>query len=82
LRFGQGWCILYDGAFYAHRADGCLAHSFYMKIPAPNSVSRIGQQNKLFLMPKFQTVRVDNPTVAIHVIFNSKVQLTPVGSTV
>lgn len=41
---------------------------------------RIGQENKLFRMPKFRTMQVDTPAVATHLLPDPKQFLTPVGS--
>ena len=42
--------------------------------------SRVGRHNKLFMMPKFRTMRVDTPAVATHLLSNPKDCLTPIGS--
>ncbi len=41
---------------------------------------RVGQENKLFRMPKFRTMQVDTPAVATHLLPEPKQFLTPVGS--
>jgi O-antigen biosynthesis protein WbqP len=41
---------------------------------------RVGQDNSLFNMPKFRTMRVDTPVVASHLLFNSDNYLTLLGS--
>lgn len=41
---------------------------------------RVGQNNKIFKMPKFRTMRVDTPAVATHLLANPEQFLTPVGS--
>ena len=41
--------------------------------------SRVGRYNKLFMMPKFRTMRVDTPAVATHLLANPKDWLTPIG---
>jgi O-antigen biosynthesis protein WbqP len=41
---------------------------------------RVGQNNKLFRMPKFRTMQVDTPAVATHLLLEPKQFLTPVGS--
>ncbi len=41
---------------------------------------RVGQDNKLFRMPKFRTMQVDTPAVATHLLLEPKQFLTPVGS--
>jgi O-antigen biosynthesis protein WbqP len=40
---------------------------------------RIGKDNKVFLMPKFRTMRTDTPVVATHLLANPDAYLTPVG---
>ena len=42
--------------------------------------SRVGRNNTLFAMPKFRSMRVDTPAVATHLLSNSNVYLTPIGS--
>jgi O-antigen biosynthesis protein WbqP len=41
---------------------------------------RIGQNNFLFKMPKFRSMRIDTPTVATHLLQNPDQWLTPIGS--
>ena len=41
---------------------------------------RIGQNNKIFSMPKFRSMRVDTPAVATHLLVNADTYLTPIGS--
>lgn len=41
---------------------------------------RVGQDNKLFLMPKFRSLRIDTPVVATHLLQNPSNFLTPIGS--
>jgi O-antigen biosynthesis protein WbqP len=40
---------------------------------------RVGQDNKLFRMPKFRTMRIDTPPVATHLMSNPQVYLTSTG---
>lgn len=47
--------------------------------PALYWSSRVGRHNKLFMMPKFRTMRVDTPAVATHLLANPKDWLTPIG---
>ncbi len=49
------------------------------KGPALYWSSRVGRHNKLFMMPKFRTMRVDTPTVATHLLANPRDWLTPIG---
>ena len=41
---------------------------------------RVGQNNRIFLMPKFRTMRLDTPDVATHLLAEPKKFLTPCGS--
>ena len=41
---------------------------------------RVGRNNKLFKMPKFRSMRMETPTVATHLLLDSKQFLTPIGS--
>lgn len=40
---------------------------------------RVGVNNKIFLMPKFRTMRVNTPQVATHLLNDPKSFLTPIG---
>ena len=42
--------------------------------------SRIGKNNKLFMMPKFRTMKVSTPDVASEKLVNPSFFITPVGS--
>ena len=41
---------------------------------------RVGQNNTIFKMPKFRSMRVDTPAVATHLLPNPDTYLTPIGS--
>jgi O-antigen biosynthesis protein WbqP len=41
---------------------------------------RVGRGNKIFHMPKFRSMRLDSPVVATHLLSDSKIYLTPIGS--
>ncbi|MBK8817504.1 MAG: sugar transferase [Methylococcaceae bacterium] len=41
--------------------------------------NRVGQNNKIFKMPKFRTMRVDTPAVATHLLMDPEQFLTPLG---
>ena len=47
--------------------------------PAIYWSDRVGQDNRLFRMPKFRTMRVNTPEVATHLLADSYQYLTPVG---
>jgi len=40
---------------------------------------RVGQNNKLFKMPKFRSMKTDTPAVATHLLKDPKSVLTPIG---
>ncbi len=40
---------------------------------------RVGQNNQLFKMPKFRSMRIDTPEVATHMLSNPSSYLTPIG---
>ena len=41
---------------------------------------RVGQNNTIFRMPKFRSMRADTPAVATHLLPNPDDYLTPIGS--
>ena len=41
---------------------------------------RVGQNNRIFRMPKFRSMRVDTPAVATHLLKDPASWLTPIGS--
>ncbi|MGZ3769082.1 MAG: sugar transferase [Bdellovibrio sp.] len=47
--------------------------------PALHWSKRIGQNNQIFLMPKFRSMRLDTPQVATHLLSDPKQYLTPIG---
>jgi O-antigen biosynthesis protein WbqP len=47
--------------------------------PALYWSQRIGQNNTIFLMPKFRSMRINTPQVATHLLSNPKAHLTPIG---
>ena len=40
---------------------------------------RVGQYNRIFMMPKFRTMRLDTPPLATHLMTNHEKFLTPIG---
>ena len=42
--------------------------------------NRVGRENQIFRMPKFRSMRIDTPQVATHLLSDSTVYLTPIGS--
>lgn len=49
------------------------------KGPALHWSKRIGQDNKIFLMPKFRSMKIDAPQLATHLIQDPNSLLTPIG---
>lgn len=41
---------------------------------------RVGENNCIFKMPKFRSMRIDTPAVATHLLQDPKAYLTPIGS--
>lgn len=48
--------------------------------PALYWSDRIGQNNRIFRMPKFRSMRIDTPAVATHLLPDPDACLTPIGS--
>ena len=48
--------------------------------PALYWSDRVGQNNKIFKMPKFRSMRLGTPDVATQLLVNPKAYLTPIGS--
>ena len=48
--------------------------------PALYWSDRVGQNNLIFKMPKFRSMRVDTPALATHLLPNPDAYLTPIGS--
>lgn len=49
------------------------------KGPAIHWSKRIGQNNALFLMPKFRSMFVETPQLATHLLGDTKAYVTPLG---
>jgi len=49
------------------------------KGPALYWSDRVGENNKIFKMPKFRSMKVDTPAVATHLLQDPKSVLTPIG---
>lgn len=47
--------------------------------PAIHWSKRVGRYNRLFLMPKFRTMRIDTPQLATHLMTDPDRWLTPIG---
>lgn len=48
--------------------------------PALYWSDRVGQNNRIFKMPKFRSMRVGTPAVATHLLADPATYLTPIGS--
>ncbi len=57
--------------------------AFVIRITSPGPAlywsKRVGRDNRLFLMPKFRTMRVDTPAVATHLLDDPERHLTSIG---
>jgi O-antigen biosynthesis protein WbqP len=40
---------------------------------------RVGRHNRIFLMPKFRSMRIETPVLPTHLLHNPSFHLTPVG---
>ncbi|WP_374032749.1 sugar transferase [Bdellovibrio bacteriovorus] len=47
--------------------------------PALHWSKRVGQNNEIFLMPKFRSMKLNTPQVATHLLADPKQYLTPIG---
>ncbi|MCB0412102.1 MAG: sugar transferase [Bdellovibrionales bacterium] len=47
--------------------------------PALHWSKRVGRHNKIFLMPKYRTMKADTPQVATHLMSDPAQFLTPIG---
>ena len=57
-----------------------LAVKLTSKGPALYWSSRVGQNNRLFNMPKFRSMKTDAPVVATHLLQDAPSLMTPIGS--
>lgn len=48
--------------------------------PALHWSRRVGKDNRIFVMPKFRTMRVDTPQLATHMLPQPERYLTPIGA--
>jgi len=62
----------------------CLVTAIVVRLTSPGPVlywsTRLGRCNTNFRMPKFRTMQVGVPVVATHLLADSGIYLTPVGS--
>lgn len=49
------------------------------KGPVLHWSNRVGCRNRIFMMPKFRSMRIDAPQVATHLLQNPDAYLTPIG---
>lgn len=66
--------------FFVPIALTALAVKLTSRGPALYWSNRIGQNNIIFSMPKFRSMRTDTPTVATHLLKQEQNYLTPIGS--
>jgi O-antigen biosynthesis protein WbqP len=61
-----------------------LALALSIKVSSRGNVlhwsKRVGRNNKLFLMPKFRSMRIDTPQLPTHLLSDPEAYLTPIGS--
>ena len=57
-----------------------LAVRITSKGPAIHWSKRVGQNNSIFLMPKFRSMKIDTPQLATHLMTNPDDYLTVIGS--
>lgn len=57
-----------------------LAVKLTSRGPALHLSKRIGKDNKIFLMPKFRSMKINTPQVATHLLSDPKQFLTPIGA--
>lgn len=56
-----------------------LAVKLSSKGPALYWSERIGADNRLFLMPKFRSMRTNTPQLATHLLRDASIHITPIG---
>lgn len=56
-----------------------LAIKFESRGPVLFWSQRFGKSNKLFMMPKFRSMKIDSPNVATHLLINPHIYITKVG---
>jgi len=54
--------------------------AFTSKGPILYWSDRVGQNNRIFRMPKFRSMSMDTPTLATHLLDDSDMYLSPIGS--
>lgn len=60
-----------------------LIVALLVRLTSPGSIlywsDRVGENNRIFKMPKFRSMRTDTPAVATHLLKDPKACLTPIG---
>ncbi len=60
-----------------------LIVALLVRLTSPDPVlywsDRVGENNRIFKMPKFRRMRTDTPAVATHLLKDPKACLTPIG---
>ncbi len=60
-----------------------LLVALLVRITSPGPIlywsDRVGENNRIFKMPKFRSMRTDTPAVATHLLQDPKACLTPIG---
>lgn len=56
-----------------------MAVKLTSKGPALHWSKRVGRFNKIFLMPKFRSMKIETPQLATHLVTNPDQFLTPIG---
>ena len=60
-----------------------LIVALLVRLTSPGPVlywsDRVGENNRIFKMPKFRSMRTDTPAVATHLLKDPKACLTPIG---
>jgi O-antigen biosynthesis protein WbqP len=61
----------------------CIVIAIAIKFTSKGAVlywsDRVGQNNQIFKMPKFRTMKINTPEVASHLLINSSEALTSIG---
>lgn len=78
--FDISLCLLLLLIFAIPLLAVALAVKLTSKGPAIHWSKRIGKDNKIFLMPKFRSMKIDTPQMATHLLRNAQNHLTPIGA--
>jgi O-antigen biosynthesis protein WbqP len=76
--------VVASGALIFVLALPLLALALLIRLTSPGAAlywsKRVGQNNRIFWMPKFRSMRVGTPAVATHLLTAPEAHLTPLGS--